>query len=90
MLSINQIHAQTKITDMWKAVNYKNYPLDIVKMQPAYNGRETRGVTQKKLVEPSTLNTLIGNATRLWNKAPKVIRNSKSISTAKTRNQSLL
>ena len=59
MLSINQIHAQTKITEMWKAVNCKNYPLDIVKMQPAYNGKETRGVTQKKLVETSTLNTFI-------------------------------
>ena len=68
---------------MWKAVNYKNYPLNIEKLQPADNGRATHGVTDGKLVEPSTLNTFIGNATCVWNKAPCVIRNAKSISRAK-------
>ena len=65
MLSINQMHAQVKLTEMWKAVHYKNYPLNIGKLQPANNGRETRGVTERKLVEPTTLNTFIGNATGL-------------------------
>ena len=83
MLSINQMHAQIKITEMWKAVHYKNYPLNIGKFQPASYGREIRGVTEGKLVEPSTLNTFIGNATRLWNKSPSFIKDSKSISLAK-------
>ena len=52
-------------------------------LEPAKNGRVTRGVTERKLVEPSTLNTFIGNATRLWNNAPEMIKNSKCISTAK-------
>ena len=63
---------------MWKATHFNNYPLDIAKLQPANNGRETRGVTDGKLVEPKTLNTFIGNATRLWNKAPVEIKNSKN------------
>ena len=83
MLSINQMNAQVKLTEMWKAVNYNNYPLNIGQLQPAENGRSSRGVTTGKLTEPLTLNTFIGNATRLWNKAPLVIKNSKSISVAK-------
>ena len=35
------------------------------------------------LVEPSTLNNFIGNAARLWNKAPSNIINAKTISVAK-------
>ena len=83
MLSINQMHAQVKLTEMWKAVNYSNYPLNIEQLQPAENGRATRGVSDGKLSEPATLNTFIGNATKLWNRAPTVIKNSKSISVAK-------
>ena len=83
MLSINQMHAQVKLTEMWKATNYLNYPLNIRKQQPAENGRETRGVSDGKFIEPSTLNTFIGNATRLWNSAPSIIKNTKSISSAK-------
>ena len=74
MLSINQMHAQVKLTEMWKAVNYSNYPLQIKLLEPAQNGRVTRGVIERKLVEPSTLNTFIGNATRLWNNAPERIK----------------
>ena len=83
MLSINQMHAQVKLTEMWKATNFNNYPLNIARIQPANSGRESRSVTDGKLVEPKTLNTFVGNATRLWNKAPLSIKNSKSISTAK-------
>ena len=45
--------------------------------------RITRGVSDEKLIEPSTLNTFIENASRLWNKAPNAIKASKSISIAK-------
>ena len=83
MLSINQMHAQVKLTEMWKANNYNNYPLRVDKMKPSSNGRITRGVTDEKLIEPLTLNTFIGNATRIWNKAPCAIKASKSISIAK-------
>ena len=83
LVGFNQMHAQVKLTEMWKAVHYTNFPLNIEQLQPAVNGRTTRGVSDGKLLEPSSLNTFIGNATRLWNKAPIVIKNSKSISVAK-------
>ena len=53
------------------------------KLHFSLNGRETRGVSDGKLIEPPTLNTFIGNATRLWNKAQSAIKTSKSISTVK-------
>ena len=77
------MHAQVKLTEMWKSVNYKNYPLNIGKLQPANNGRESRGVTAGKLIEPTTLNTFFGNATRLWNNAPRSRKDFKSISVTK-------
>ena len=73
------MHAQVKLTEMWKANNYKNYPQGVDKLKPASNGRITRGMSDEKLVEPSTLNTFIGNASRLWNKAPNAIKASISI-----------
>jgi hypothetical protein len=39
-------------------------------------------MTQANLIEVSTRETFIGDATRIWNKAPKVIKNAKSISLA--------
>ena len=74
MLSINQMHAQVKLTEMLKAVNQSKYPLNIGQLMPSENGRATRGVSDGKLQEPATLNTFIGNATRLWNRAPTVIK----------------
>ena len=56
MLSINQMHAQVKLTEMWKANNYNNYPLRVDKMKPSSNGRITRGVTDEKLLFNSILN----------------------------------
>ena len=79
MLSINQMNAQVKLTEMWKAVNYRNYPLKIDQLQPSENGRTSRGVSNGKLAEPVTLNTFLGNATRLWNKAPIGIKKTQNL-----------
>ena len=37
----------------------------------------------ENLNEPRTLNSFIGDAARLWNKAPISIRNAKTLGTAK-------
>ena len=44
--------------------------------------RTTRSVTLENLNEPRTLTSFIGDATRLWNKAPLSIRCAKSIGIA--------
>ena len=43
------------------------YPLKLEKMQMSTEGRILRSVTVEKFKEPKTLNTFIGDATRLWN-----------------------
>ena len=73
MLSVIQLHAQIKLTKMWKAANVTNYPLKIQTMQHNSDTRTTRSVTLENLKEHKMLNTFIGDSTRLWNKAPKGI-----------------
>ena len=87
MLSVNQISAQIKLTEIWKALNIPKFPLKVNRQEAAEDGRITRGVTTGKLVEEgsSTLstNSFIGDATRLWNKAPEAIKNTKTLNSAK-------
>ena len=59
------------------------YALIIEKKNETKDGRISRSVTQGNFNEPKTLKTFIGDATRLWNKAPKAIKNLKSIKMAK-------
>ena len=87
MLSVNQLQAQVKLTELWKVVNTDNNPLKFTHQSPAENGRETRAVSNKKLVQTkgSTLtnDSFIYDATRLWNMAPESIKMSKSLLSAK-------
>ena len=45
--------------------------------------RTSRGMTKGLLQENSTPKTCIGDAVRLWNKAPETIRSAKSLAIAK-------
>ena len=67
----------------FKTTNVTTYPRTIGKVKYNEEARSTRSVTLEKLNEPKTLNTFIGDSTRLWNKAPNSIRNAQSISSAK-------
>ena len=67
-------------------MNYSNrpkYPLYIEKRNLGEESRQTRSVTSENFNEPKTLNSFIGDATRLWNKAPSSIRCAISIGVAK-------
>ena len=83
MMSVNQLLAQIKLTEMRKASNRPNYPLIIEKRNLGEDSRQTRSVTSENLNEPKTLNSFIGYATRLWNKAPQGIKDAKSLLSAK-------
>ena len=87
MLSVNQLQAQVKLTELWKAVNSENNPLKFTYQTPAENGRVTRAVSYKKLVQTkgSTLtnDSFIYDATKLWNLAPESIKMSSSLLSAK-------
>ena len=87
MLSVNQLQAQVKLTELWKAVNSENNPLKFTHQTPAENGMVTRAVSDKKLVQTkgSTLtnDSFIYDATKLWNLAPESIKMSSSLLSAK-------
>jgi hypothetical protein len=86
MLSVNQIAAQIKLTEMWKASNDPQYPIKMKTRERQENAMETRSVTRGDLTE-------VGRSTRakksfmcaakVWNKAPEKIRTSKTLTTAK-------
>ena len=88
MLSVNQISAQIKLTEIWKAINITNFPIKVTKQTSQEDARITRGVTQEKLVEEGSSNLIMnsfkGDAIRLWNKAPEGIKSTKTLGTAKT------
>ena len=50
-LSVNQLNAQMKLMEMWKANNCTNYPTKIKKMESNEERSTTRAVSAGKLVE---------------------------------------
>ena len=87
MLSVNQTAAQIKLSEVWKAINIKGFPIKVKKQMTTQDARITRGVTFGKLIEEGssklTINSFVGDAIRLWNNAPEEIKKTKSIYSAK-------
>ena len=87
MLSINQLAAQVKLTEMWKAVHTENYPIEINSQRIPDVGMATRADHHGRLIEPGhckkTMQSFVGDAPRVWNKAPMSIKEAKSIGCAK-------
>ena len=81
------MQAQIKLTELWKVMNTDNNPLNFTHQTPAENGRETRAVSNKILVQnkASTLSqdTFVYDATKTWNNAPECIKHAKSLYSAK-------
>ena len=48
--ALNQLNAQAKITETWKALNLPNHPI-ILRKQSEVEGLDTRGKTVGKLIE---------------------------------------
>ncbi len=87
MLSVNQIAAQIKFAEMWKASNDPQYPIKIKTRERQENAIETRSVTRGNLKEVGrstrAKKSFIRDAAKVWNKAPEKIRTSKTLTTAK-------
>ena len=88
-MSVNQLAAQIKLTEAWKAVNLEEYPIQLENNQLLRNtnGREVR-VSTVKLWKDDTKCTIakesfIRDAAKLWNQAPVAIKSAKSLYTAK-------
>ena len=87
MLAVNQLNAQIKLLEMWKAINVVNYPLEIRKQNNYHIGALTRADNLNRPLEIGksilTHNTCISDAIRLWNHAPGKVKNCLSVGQAK-------
>ena len=86
-LSVNQLNAQIKLVDMWKANNLANYPTKIQKTDQNEVRTTTRAVTSGRLIEVGVSscakNSFHNDGVKAWNNAPESIKSCKSIWAAK-------
>ncbi len=87
MLSVNQIAAQIKLTEMWKASNDPQYPIKMKTRERQENAMKTRSVTRGGLTEVGrstrAKKSFMCDAAKVWKKAPEKIRTSKTLTPAK-------
>ena len=88
MFSVNQLNAQIKLVEVWKAVNVTDYPLKIKQQSSDISRTSTRADSMKKPIEIGKSNivqkTCVSDAIRLWNMAPLPITNCTSLNQAKS------
>ena len=89
MLSVNQLAANIKLNEAWKACNVENYP---IQLEPNHdnlipNDRIVRSTTTRHWKEDGKTNTARDSFSRstakIWNQAPTNIKECKSITLAK-------
>ena len=85
--SVNQLNAQAKLFEIWKAIHIPDYPLQIGKQTVQHEGATTRADANERTKEVGTSTiaqkTCISDAIRKWNIAPELLKNSKSLFQAK-------
>ena len=81
------MNAQIKLTEMWKSINIKKYPIKTVLLNSQVDGMNTRSRNVGLLKEEKTTyrsqKTFTNDAIHIWNKIPVTIKNSLSLYSAK-------
>ena len=87
MMSVNQINAQIKLSEMWKAVKDEDHPFNLEKKESGPDIRSMRSITNEVLPVKSfserSKNTFINDGIVAWNQAPVKIKECNSFVTAK-------
>ena len=87
ILPVNQLKAQIKLLEIWKALNVEGYPLKIQQQSADINRVSTRADQRARPVEIGlknlTKNTCVSDAIRVWNKAPVQVTSSLTVYQAK-------
>jgi hypothetical protein len=87
LISVNQIAAQIKLTEMWKALNDSQYPLRVKQKSETEDGIGTRSMTSGDLIEfgfsTNSKKSFMGSSIRLWNVAPDKMKKVLSFTSAK-------
>ena len=87
MMSVNQINAQIKLSEMWKAVKDEDHPFGLTKREPGPDVRSMRSITNEMLPVQSfselSKNTFINDGIKALNLAPAKIKNCLTYTSAK-------
>ena len=71
ILSVNQLNAQAKLLEVWKALNIPSYPLKIAQQSQQHTGVTTRADIKERPKDigrsTNTKKPCISDAIRLWN-----------------------
>ena len=88
ILSVNQMNAQIKLTEMWKSVHIDNYPIKTHQIECIEGERNTRlrslGQLKEDKITFRSGKTFTNDAIHIWNKAPSSIKNCTTINSVKT------
>ena len=91
LMSVNQINAQIKIQEIWKALHIENYPLKLDRQSVSETGTSTRACTSGELMESGrsviAQKTCTNDAIKLWNKAPKQVTQCLTLSQIKVQSK---
>ena len=83
----NQLNAQIKLLEVWKALNTDNYPLQITQRVSSNDVVTTRAAARGRPCEIGrsnlTQNTCVSDAIRIWNLAPTSFTDSTTLYKAK-------
>ena len=86
-LSVNQLNAEIKLTETWKALNNCNSSLNHLEKKADVALRASRASANGDLVEEGhsilALCTFQNDATRLWNRASTTVKSCKTLYSAK-------
>ena len=87
MLSVNQLNAQVKLAEIWKALHVDDYQLQIKQQISESTRVNTRADKIGKPIEIGRSNvtqkTCVSDAIWLWNMTPDQVRNSENLGLAK-------
>ena len=87
MLSVNQMAAQIKLTEMWKATHIEDYPIKVERRSEKIEEKMTRSVIRGDIIisgiSSSSNKSFMVSGAKLWNKAPAAIREANTLLMAK-------
>ena len=89
LLSVNQLAATIKLTEVWKSIYREGFPLELDPYKPATQGptRELRQKENRVFKDNCRLHKSESSfhidAARVWNAAPNTIKNAMSLNIAK-------
>ena len=83
MISVNQLAASIKLTEVWKSINMNYYPIQLEPESDRIVRTTTSRLWNQDARSRSEKESFSRNTAKIWNAAPMAIKNAKTLATAK-------